>query len=265
MSAQWSVRHSLPASRPAGVAGSKTDAMGETPLITEPSPAASGASALRLPHTPDPDAVQRADTYGLLGALLTEPPSPGLLGRLAEITDDGEEEATLLGRAWRRLGRAARNISPQAASEEYHALFIGVTEGEVVPYASWYETGFLMDRPLVQLRSDLVRLGFARQEGVREPEDHAAALCEVMGMLILQAKDSAGDQNVRDFFQAHLAAWMPAFFLDLQRAPAAVLYAAVGDLGEQILELERRYLSLSSEPVRISAYPAAKRQEPSER
>jgi TorA maturation chaperone TorD len=140
-----------------------------------------------------------------------------------------------------------------------------VTEGEVVPYASWYETGFLMDRPLVQLRSDLVRLGFARQEGVREPEDHAAALCEVMGMLILKAQGSDADAMVRYFFQTHLADWMPSFFADLRRAPSAVLYAAVGDLGEQILELERRYLSLTSDPVGTGAYPPPKQQEPSER
>ncbi len=265
MRAQGSLRPGNRHRKPWPPPSSKADTMKETTLISDRLAAASRASPLRPAHAPDADVGRRADAYGLLAALLAEPPSAALLGRLAEIADDGDEDETPLGRAWRRIGRAARNIGPQAASEEYHALFIGVTEGEVVPYASWYETGFLMDRPLVQLRSDLVRLGFARQEGVREPEDHAAALCEVMGMLILQAEDSAGDETVRDFFQAHLAAWMPAFFLDLQRAPAAVLYAAVGDLGEQILELERRYLSLSSEPVRISAYPAAKRQEPSER
>jgi TorA maturation chaperone TorD len=182
------------------------------------------------------DAQDRADTYGALAALLAGPPGQALLDRLGAIAGDD----TVIGAAWRRLARAARATAPLAAAEEYQALFIGLTQGEVVPYGSWYRTGFLMDRPLVRLRADLTRLGFVRQDGISEPEDHAGALCEVMGLLVLQ--DECTDGTASAFFKAHVALWMVAFFRDLQRAPSAAFYAAVGDLGEQFLAVEARYL-----------------------
>jgi len=220
------------------------------------------AGAPRPVRTAEPGVRDRADMYGLLAALLAEPPGLPLLQRLAEVQDEAASDETPIVQAWRRLGREARAVTPAAASEEFHALFIGVTQGELVPYGSWYQTGFLMERPLVRLRSDLARLGFARQEGVHEPEDHAAALCEVMGLLIMH--EAEGDETVRTFFQDHLASWMPAFFLDLQTAPSAVLYAAVGALGEQFLELERRYLSLApgagdaKQPIRAKGLAGGK-------
>jgi TorA maturation chaperone TorD len=137
---------------------------------------------------------------------------------------------------------AARENKPEALDDEYHNLFIGIGRGELVPYASWYLTGFLMDRPLAYLRRDLKVLGIERQPGTNDPEDHAAALCESMRVII-----SAGDipfPTERQFFLNHIACWMPVFFQDLQRARAACLYAAVGGLGEAFLRFENRYFEL---------------------
>jgi TorA maturation chaperone TorD len=192
--------------------------------------------------------MQRADTYGLLAALLAAPPPARLLERLADIAEPvAEGDEGPVGRAWRRLGAAARGRGVPLVSDEYHALFIGLTGGEVTPYGSWYRTGALMDRPLVRLRTDLARLGFARRRETHEPEDHAAALCEVMGLLVVQGGDEAAEGDAVSFFRAHLAPWLPAFFRDLQRAPSARFYAAVGHLGEQFLALESRYLSVPGE------------------
>lgn len=150
-----------------------------------------------------------------------------------------------MAEACRGLGKAARETSPGRVEREYHDVFIGLTEGEVVPYGSWYLTGSLMDRPLVRLRADLARLGFQRRTDMHDPEDHAAALCEVAGLLIADSHDGDEVEAAR-FFRAHLYTWMPRFFADLQRCASARFYAAVGRLGAEFLALERTYFALPS-------------------
>jgi TorA maturation chaperone TorD len=195
-----------------------------------------GMNVMSMPHDD-----LRASLYGLLAHLLAKPPSPQLLGLLEEI-EDGGTVADDLATAWRLLKVAARDHNPEALDDEYHSLFIGIGRGELVPYASWYLTGFLMDRPLAYLRRDLDVLGIERQPGASDPEDHAASLCESMRVII-----AAGDipfSTQQHFFRNHIASWMPAFFQDLQQAKAACLYAAVGGLGEAFLRFENRYFDL---------------------
>ncbi len=123
----------------------------------------------------------RAGAYGLLAGLLRSPPDQAVLERISGFAsvEPSERELEL---AMSMLGLASSSCSPVAIEDEFHALFIGLGRGELVPYGSWYLTGFLMEKPLDRLRDDLRELGFQRGSGVHEPEDHAAALCEVMLM-----------------------------------------------------------------------------------
>jgi TorA maturation chaperone TorD len=183
--------------------------------------------------------VVRANTYGLLGALLAGPPRQEFFDLLASIeipTADG------LGSAWGTLKRAAQDADVEVVDDEYHDLFLGVGRGELIPYGSWYLTGFMMDKPLAVLRSDLAELGFERRDEVKEPEDHAAALFETMA-LIADAPEHGIDVQ-RRFFDRHVATWMRTFFADLQRADSARFYRAVGQFGDQFLEFEMKYLSI---------------------
>ncbi len=111
-----------------------------------------------------------------------------------------------------------------------------------MPFASWYQTGFLMEKPLAVLREDLAALGFERQSDTHEPEDHVAALCEVMAILISDGQDLS---RQAEFFNAHLAPWLDHFFSDLSTAKNAVFYRAVGRLGRAFIEFERNYLSMN--------------------
>lgn len=194
---------------------------------------------------PDADSRLRAGTYGLLASLLSGPPASELLQRLAAIRPQpGAEDEGSAGHAYLHLGEAARETTEDRVAREYQELFIGITEGEIVPYGSWYGTGSLMDRPLVRLRSDLARLGFEREAGMHDPEDHAAVLCEVMGRLVGDEGDSAADEaEAAGFFTAHLGPWMPRFFADLQQCRSARFYRAVGELGEGFMALESVLLS----------------------
>lgn len=195
----------------------------------------------------DPIDESRAETYRFLGALLAAPPSRELLEvvRSAGIGEDAPvaREAVPLAEAWQLLRLAGRNTDPMRLDDEYHDLFIGIGRGELVPYASWYLTGFLMDRPLAYLRQDLRYLGIERQEGVHEPEDHVAALCEAMHEII-RAHDEVSLQWQRKFFQEHIATWMNLFFHDLQQARCACFYSTVGRLGEAFMQLESHYLDV---------------------
>lgn len=185
----------------------------------------------------------RANTYGLLGGLLARVPDKESLDRLKDIEVVESEQQNGMAAAWRTLAMAARRSTREGVDDEYHALFIGIGRGEVVPYGSWYLTGFLMERPLAQLRQDLKSFGYERQESVKEPEDHAGALMEIMCMMIVDDA-GAGAYGQKLFFDRHLEPWIGKFFEDLQNANSANFYSAVGVLGSQFVEVEKQYLAM---------------------
>lgn len=182
----------------------------------------------------------RSRVYGLLGRLFADIPAPEVIEPLAAL--DVEPSAGPLAEGWRDLGEAARASDAEALDVEYHALFIGLGRGEVMPFATWYMTGFLMGRPLVRLRQDLRALGLERESGVHEPEDHIAALFEAMALL--SGPDGGSFAAQREFFNAHLAGWVERFMQDLQGAPSARFYKAVGGFGERFMVLEKQYLEM---------------------
>ena len=175
----------------------------------------------------------RADIYQILAALLRREPSADLLAFLAELEIDAEEENDMAA-AWAALKVAATKYTEKELEEEYFNIFYGVGRGEVLPYASWFMTGSLMDKPLALLRQDLLQLGFAREEEVKEPEDHVAALCEVMGTLILEAP---GYRQLA-FYQRHIGSWIVRFCDTLAETPSAAFYAPVAHLAKAFFEIE---------------------------
>jgi TorA maturation chaperone TorD/transposase-like protein len=177
----------------------------------------------------------RAHVYALLGALLARAPLPALLAQLVMIQGDDSP----LGRSFAALAAAARDTTPSAALDEYNALFIGLTQGEVTPYASYYLTGFLHEKPLARLRDDMFRLGIGVSDGLSEPEDHIGALCEMMAGQIegrFGAPVSLDEQ--RRFFERHIAPWAGKFFDDLAAAKSARLYMPVGAIGRMFIDIE---------------------------
>jgi len=185
--------------------------------------------------------ARRAGTYSILAALLRQSPGAELLEFTAGLEADAAESKSDLALALTMLSLAARHSDPTELRDEFHTLFIGLGRGELMPFGSWYQTGFLMEKPLGLLREDLARLGFERAEGVREPEDHIAALFEVMAMVIREGLPVEGQ---RHFFNSHIGNWAETFFSDLATARSAVFYKSVARLGGAFTALESRYLSL---------------------
>jgi TorA maturation chaperone TorD len=190
----------------------------------------------------DEDRV-RGNVYVLLGNLLASPPDHDLLQMLSGIAAERDDESRLAA-SWRSLAEAAASASPAEIRDEYDTLFIGLGRGELVPYASYYLTGFLIEKPLALLRDDLRRLGIERQPGVSEPEDHAAALCDTMALLITGDTPATLEEQ-RRFYARHLEVWLPKFFRELQQAASARFYRAVGQLGEQFIGVESQAFRVS--------------------
>ena len=187
------------------------------------------------------DAVDaaRAREYTLLAALLARAPDTELLGRIARLRGD----ATVLGAAHAALAVAADEISAEKIEREFFDLFIGVGRGELLPYGSYYLTGFLNERPLARLRADLGALGVERVEAHYEPEDHAAILCEIMAGMI-GGEFPASLEQQRQIFERHLAPWIGRFFADVAAAKAADFYRRVGALGRLFVEIEQEAFAL---------------------
>jgi len=197
----------------------------------------------RLPTdgTIDEADAARAHEYALLATLLARAPDQPLLDRLATLRGD----ASPLGVAHAALAEAASQTDAERVEREYFNLFIGLGRGELLPYGSYYLTGFLHERPLARLRDDLGRLGIERAEGRAEPEDHAATLCEVMAGLA-SGRFVAPAGADRALFEAHLAPWIGRFFADLERAEAGDFYRRIGTLGRVFLEIETEAFALPS-------------------
>jgi TorA maturation chaperone TorD len=183
----------------------------------------------------------RAQEYALISVLLARAPDAALLQRLATLRGD----ASPLGLAHAALGEAAEHIGVDRVEREYFDLFIGLGRGELLPYGSYYLTGFLHERPLARLRAHLDRLGIQRAEGQAEPEDHAAILCEIMAGLASRRFPAPAGSD-REMFEQHLAPWIGRFFADLEQAEAADFYRRVGALGRVFMQIETEAFALPS-------------------
>lgn len=178
----------------------------------------------------------RADLYNFLGLLLAAPPDPLLLDQAASLSGDGTD----LGQSIDTLARVAKVSKAAGVEREFHNLFIGVGRGELLPYASYYLTGFLNEKPLAMLRQDMARMGLTRAPNVFEPEDNMASLLEMMASIIVGRFGPAEDlERQKEFWNKYLGPWADHFFTDLEGAKTSVFYAAVGRTGRAFMEIEK--------------------------
>lgn len=183
----------------------------------------------------------RSQEYALLARLLSSAPDEALLRQLEALTGD----ASALGMAHLRLAETARRYNADQVGQEFFDLFIGIGRGELLPYGSYYLTGFLHERPLARLREDLVTLGLQRAETVYEPEDHIAILCEVMAGLAGGGFEAEAGAE-RRFFERHLKPWAARLFADMEVSENAKFYAAVGALGRLFMEIEAQAFAMDA-------------------
>jgi len=207
--------------------------------LTNASPAAAA------PTLSEQDTL-RSRQWALLARLLAAAPDAETLAALSAL--EGDE--TALGQAYGVLARTASETDAATVEREFFELFVGVGRGELLPYASFYLTGFLNERPLADLRRDLGAMGVARADGRHEPEDHVASVAEVMAGLAGGEFDASalgcGAAGEAGFFARHLQPWVTQFFDDLAVAPSARFYRAVAEIGRIFTDIEMRAFALQA-------------------
>jgi TorA maturation chaperone TorD len=181
----------------------------------------------------------RAEVYGLLAQLYYAPATPALLGALRVAVTEAPAAGAFLEEPWRDVVAAARAMDNDAVAAEYDALFGGVGKPEVYLFASHYLSGFLNEKPVAKLRTDLAALGLERDESVPETEDHIAYLCEVMRYLI--AGDDVAVANLthqREFFAAHIQPWVMPMCEAIAMHPKARFYRALAGFTQAFVSVE---------------------------
>lgn len=199
----------------------------------------------------DPVDRARVNLYLLLARLILVVPDERLLIDLRQV--GGDESA--LGKALRDLAHEADVLRIDAIVREHFELFVGVGRGELLPYASYYITGFLYERPLVRARQDMRRLGIERGEGLSEPEDHIGFLLEAMAGIIMRRFPAEAEEEKR-FFTRHIEPWAERFFADVEKSETAVFYRSVARLGLEFLGIEREAFALDADIDAEAGSPA---------
>lgn len=195
---------------------------------------------------PDEPAIDEIDRlrgweYAMFATLLGRTPDAAVLAAVAGLTGDDSP----LGLAHRALAAAARMADPETVADEYFRLFIGVGGGEIQPYGSYYLAGFLHERPLARLRSDLAALGIARSPTWFEPEDHLGILCEVMALLA-GGQVAGGLEAQQRIFARHIAPWAGRCCADIAAAAAADFYRPVARAAAAFFDIEAQAFALDT-------------------
>jgi TorA maturation chaperone TorD len=181
----------------------------------------------------------RAEIYGLLAQLYYAPPSHELLESIRVAVTEAPAAGAFLEEPWRAFVGAAREMADGVIAGEYDALFGGVGKPELYLVGSHYLSGFLNERPLARLRTDLSALGLERDEAMPETEDHFAYLCEVMRYLI--AGDDVEVANLtkqREFFSVHVQPWAQQMCDAIAQYPKAKFYASLAGFTRAFLGVE---------------------------
>jgi len=184
----------------------------------------------------------RADMYSFLANLLRAEPDEKLVKQLTILNSDDSP----IGKSIKTLSKLATSLDLPTIRDEYVKIFVGVGRGEILPFASYYLTGFLKDKPLANLRQDMQEIGIKLADNVKEPEDHIASIFDMMSGLILdkfEKKHSITDQ--KDFFNKHLAPWVDLLMRDIESSKIAVFYSPIGTIGKEFMEIERASFSMN--------------------
>lgn len=205
------------------------------------------AEAARIAvHRPlPPEEAARADFYALLGRLFHSPPDHALLSSLASAPALPAEGDANLATTWQKLVDASSVMDADAAAEEYEQLFVGVGKAKVSIYAGFY-TAAASEHPRVRLQTDMAALGLAKPDRVTEPEDHFAALFDVMRVLVAggAGRSPATVDEQRRFYIAYLEPAAARFVAAVGAAPEANYYRHVAALAAAFTALESESFQL---------------------
>lgn len=199
----------------------------------------------------DPEDRVRADFYALCARLYFSAPDADLLRTMgnAPLLESGVIRSPL-ALAWERLAAASSVMDPEAAADEYEALFGGVGKSLIPLFGSYYasaNTPGVAGQYLVDLRAALADLGLGLQTGQSIPEDHCAALFETMRLLI-EGNDEMPPRSIeaqQEFFKRFIAPWHLACCTAISKTGVANFYVTVAECTEAFLAIEDESLAIA--------------------
>ncbi|MGI9405525.1 MAG: TorD/DmsD family molecular chaperone [Hyphomicrobiaceae bacterium] len=198
-------------------------------------------SEMRVPVGVSDEDLLRAQLYRLISNYMAAAPDAETLAAGAQLSGD----ETPLGKAVGTFAHLCSRSDADAVAQEYNDLFIGIGRGELLPFASYYLTGFLNEKPLAKLRNDMDALGIERDPAASEPEDHIASIFEMMaGVIDGRFGEPASLEAQQKFYDTHIKSWASYFFRDLENAKSSVLYSGLGSIGRVFLEIEDTAFSM---------------------
>lgn len=192
----------------------------------------------------EPEDRVRADFYAVFARLYFSAPDAQLLHLigtaplLAAATD-----STRLALAWERLAAASRVMDPDAAAEEFDALFGGVGRSLISLFGSFYAGALATGSAgqfLVDLRAALADLGLGPRIGQSMPEDHLSALFETMRLLV-EGNSESGPRTVAEqqmFFRKFIAPWYAECCNAITESSIANFYKTVAQCTDAFLAIE---------------------------
>jgi TorA maturation chaperone TorD len=204
------------------------------------------AAPIKLAHGLEPEDEARAQFYALLARLYSSGPDAALLAAIGGSEPWPEVQENAIAAAWNRLILASRAMDPNAAEQEYTDVFVGVGKSPVNLHGSHWLTGFMMERPLAQLRADLGKLGLARRPGSNLLEDQLGAVCETMRILVAGdgERRPAPVAEQRAWFEGHIAPWVFDCCDAICKCPLANYYRRVAELTRLFMAIERDSLAI---------------------
>ena len=193
-----------------------------------------------------PEDQARADLYAVLARLFADAPDAAFLAALGAAERLADSQANPVAAAWNRLLDASGAMHADAAAQEYTDLFVGVGKSDVNLHASHWESGFMMEKPLADLRGELDGLGLARKGAATMLEDHLAALCETMRIMIAGVGDRAPSSMTeqRNFFQKRLLPWIFDCCAAIEKSSLANYYRRVAEFTTLFMALERDSIAM---------------------
>ena len=204
------------------------------------------AAQVSVLHLVAPEDQARADLYAVLGRLYADAPDAAFLATLGDAKRLVHPQVNPVAEAWNRLLDASAAMDAEAAAQEYTDLFVGVGKSDVNLHASHWESGFMMEKPLADLRGELDALGLARIGAATMLEDHLAALCETMRIMIVGLGDRPPSSMVeqRNFFQKRLLPWVFDCCAAIEKSSLANYYRRVAEFTTLFMALERDSIAM---------------------
>ena len=181
---------------------------------------------------------ERAACYNFLSILLGGPLEERFIIELKNIAENIAVD-TKLEESLFNLVKYSKDLDLMTLKSNYNNLFISVGEPILKPYSSYYLTGFLYEKPLAFLRSEMSRLGLGLNQNVSEPEDHISSIFEIMSILITSESFRKKVEEHKHFFQNFINEWVLLFFDNLAESAKDDFYGEVSIFGKIFINSEK--------------------------